>query len=69
LELSFFGAKILHPETIEPIFKQEIPLHVLNTFDINSSGTTINKYTLKENNSIIKGSQLLTNSYLLLVNY
>ena len=32
LELSFFGAKILHPETIEPILKNDIPLYILNTF-------------------------------------
>jgi aspartate kinase len=41
LELSFFGAKILHPETIEPILQSSTPLYILNTFDLNCSGTII----------------------------
>ncbi len=29
-ELSYFGAKILHPRTIEPLFDQGIPIRILN---------------------------------------
>jgi len=29
-ELSYFGAKILHPRTVEPIFDQGIPIRILN---------------------------------------
>lgn len=29
-ELSYFGAKILHPRTVEPLFDQAIPIRVLN---------------------------------------
>lgn len=29
-ELSYFGAKILHPRTIEPLFDQAIPIRILN---------------------------------------
>jgi aspartate kinase len=57
LELSFFGAKILHPETLEPILETKIPLYILNTFDLNCDGTIIkdikNK-TEKNTNSIVK---------------
>ena len=31
-ELSFFGAKILHPKTVQPILNKNIDLKVLNTF-------------------------------------
>lgn len=56
LELSFFGAKILHSETIEPILEYNIPLYILNTFDLNSSGTIINnKQDFNKTESIVKG--------------
>ncbi len=29
-ELSYFGAKILHPRTVEPLFDREIPIRILN---------------------------------------
>jgi aspartate kinase/aspartokinase/homoserine dehydrogenase 1 len=29
-ELSYFGAKILHPRTVEPLFDQNIPIRILN---------------------------------------
>lgn len=29
-ELSYFGAKILHPRTVEPLFDQAIPIRILN---------------------------------------
>ncbi|MFN3306695.1 MAG: aspartate kinase [Candidatus Kapaibacteriota bacterium] len=40
-ELSFFGAKVLHPETVKPAVIKNIPVKVLNTFNIDSHGTTI----------------------------
>jgi aspartokinase/homoserine dehydrogenase 1 len=29
-ELSYFGAKILHPRTVEPLFDRDIPIRILN---------------------------------------
>ena len=29
-ELSYFGAKILHPRTVEPLYDQDIPIRILN---------------------------------------
>lgn len=40
-ELSAFGAKVLHPKTIEPAMKKNIPVLVKNTFDRKHPGTTI----------------------------
>lgn len=40
-ELSFFGAKVLHPETIKPAMSKNIPVKVLNTFAPEGKGTTI----------------------------
>ena len=39
--LSFFGAKVLHPETILPAIKHNIPVIVKNTFSPHDKGTTI----------------------------
>jgi aspartate kinase len=41
LELSFYGAKILHSKTVEPLVLKNIPLRVLNTFDLSCEGTLI----------------------------
>ena len=42
-ELSYFGAKVLHPKTILPAIEREIPLRVLNTFNPEHPGTRIVK--------------------------
>jgi len=43
MELSYFGAKILHPKTISPLIKYEIPCRIKNTEDPQASGTLISK--------------------------
>lgn len=42
LELSFFGAKVLHPDTIKPAIDNGIPVIVRNTFKPEINGTLIN---------------------------
>jgi len=39
--LSFFGAKVLHPDTIKPAIDANIPIKVLNTFNPKNRGTLI----------------------------
>lgn len=41
MELSYFGAKVLHPRTIEPAIRHKIPVRVKNTFEPNFPGTLI----------------------------
>jgi aspartate kinase len=40
-ELAYFGAKVLHPRTIEPARQRHIPVRVKNTFKPESPGTLI----------------------------
>ncbi len=40
-ELSYFGAKVIHPKTIHPAVKKNIPVRILNTFAPDSRGTLI----------------------------
>ena len=42
-ELAFFGAKVIHPKTIEPAVMDGIPVRVLNTFEPDHPGTIIIK--------------------------
>lgn len=65
-ELSFFGAKVLHPETLRPAVIKNIPVKVLNTFNPFSSGTTIiNENSSNNDNSTINSLLLLEDCYLL----
>ncbi|HEX5481636.1 MAG TPA: aspartate kinase, partial [Terriglobia bacterium] len=41
IELSFFGAKVLHPKTIQPVIKRRIPVWIKNTFNPSCPGTKI----------------------------
>ena len=40
-ELAFYGAKVLHPKTVQPIINKRIPLRVRNTFNAQHPGTLI----------------------------
>ncbi len=42
-ELSFFGAKVLHPATIQPAVEKNIPVRVLNSMQPDRPGTLILK--------------------------
>jgi aspartokinase/homoserine dehydrogenase 1 len=41
IELSFFGAKVLHPKTIQPVMKKKIPVWIKNSFNPSCPGTRI----------------------------
>jgi aspartate kinase len=41
-ELAYFGAKILHPQTVMPLQDLNIPLRLKNTMDPQAAGTLIN---------------------------
>ncbi|MFW6131220.1 MAG: aspartate kinase [Candidatus Aminicenantaceae bacterium] len=48
-ELSYFGARILHPRTVEPLSEKSIPLFIKNTHKAESKGTIVlNKGNKKE---------------------
>ncbi|MFN8516523.1 MAG: hypothetical protein U0841_28870 [Chloroflexia bacterium] len=40
-ELSYFGAKVIHPRTMVPAASKEIPIRILNTFEPDFPGTLI----------------------------
>lgn len=44
-ELAYFGAKILHPQTISPVIGKGIPVYLKNTFTPEAHGTCITAMT------------------------
>ncbi len=44
-ELAWFGARVLHPKTIQPLTQHRIPLLIRNTFNPESPGTLISGET------------------------
>lgn len=44
-ELAYFGAKILHPQTVSPVRKDSIPVRLKNTMDPEAYGTLISSET------------------------
>ena len=43
MELSYFGAKVLHSATIAPAVRENIPVHIKNTMNPAAPGTLISK--------------------------
>lgn len=53
-ELAYFGARVLHPETILPAVKKNIPVRVLNSKNPSSSGTLIVANPKTDKHCIVK---------------
>jgi aspartokinase/homoserine dehydrogenase 1 len=41
MELAYFGAKVIHPQTMEPAVARDIPIYIRNTFAPQKQGTLI----------------------------
>ncbi|PKU73066.1 Bifunctional aspartokinase/homoserine dehydrogenase 1, chloroplastic [Dendrobium catenatum] len=48
-EMSYFGANVLHPRTIIPVMKYNIPIVIRNIFNLSAPGTMICQQPQKEN--------------------
>ena len=68
IELAFYGASVIHPKTLQPLQKKEIPLYVKSFLDPNSKGTSISRgvkikpeipcFIVKRNLNLLKLSSL-----------
>lgn len=68
IELAFYGASVIHPKTLQPLQRKEIPLHVKSFVNPNDLGTVVTKgaaivpevpcYIVKKGLSLIKLSSL-----------
>ncbi|KAF5727079.1 bifunctional aspartokinase/homoserine dehydrogenase 1 chloroplastic-like [Tripterygium wilfordii] len=48
-EMSYFGANVLHPRTIIPVMRYDIPIVIRNIFDLSAPGTMICQPSIDEN--------------------
>jgi len=53
MELSFFGAKVMHPRSIEPAMKKDILVRVKNTFNPDHPGTSIVR-NVRDDSRVVK---------------
>ncbi len=68
IELAFYGASVIHPKTLQPLQKKEIPLYVKSFLNPNSIGTAISRgvkiepevpcFIVKRNLNLLKLSSL-----------
>ncbi|XP_050216579.1 bifunctional aspartokinase/homoserine dehydrogenase 1, chloroplastic-like [Mercurialis annua] len=48
-EMSYFGANVLHPRTIIPVMRYDIPIMIRNIFNLSSPGTMICRTSTDDN--------------------
>jgi len=63
MEMSYFGAKVLYPPSIQPVLRKEIPILIKNTFKPKAKGTLISSEATTNNS--IKGISHIENISLL----
>jgi bifunctional aspartokinase / homoserine dehydrogenase 1 len=66
MEMSHFGAKVIYPPTLVPIYQKNIPLVIKNTFNPSHKGTYISNKA-KDSKSEIKGISSISNIDLLTI--
>jgi bifunctional aspartokinase / homoserine dehydrogenase 1 len=66
MELSHFGAKVIHPPTMQPALDKRIPIRIKNTFNPSFPGTLVSKKS-ESNNFLIKGISSIDNIALIRV--
>src|SRR5690554_3369416 len=67
IELSNFGAKVIYPPTIFPVYHKNIPIYVRNTFHPEEKGTIIRDIKLTKNGKIIKGISTINDTALITI--
>lgn len=62
IELSYYGASVIHPKTVKPLQNKRIPLHVKSFLDPSAEGTVIQESTTSDHlvpSFIFKMNQVL----------
>jgi len=67
MELCNFGAKVIYPPTIFPVFHKNIPVKIKNTFNPEAEGTYISREKTSETSKAIKGISSINDTSLITV--
>ena len=63
MELCNFGAKVIYPPTIFPVYHKNIPIKIKNTFNPEAAGTYISRYA-ESSEKVIKGVSSISDTAL-----
>ncbi len=61
MELSYFGAKVVHPKTMTPAIGKSIPIIIRNSFNTKSPGTRIHTNNISNSAYDVKGFATIEN--------
>lgn len=67
MELSHFGAKVIYPPTILPVYKKSIPVRIKNTMEPDAEGTLITDSKIYGKDLPIKGISSISNITLITI--
>ena len=67
MELCNFGAKVIYPPTIYPVYHKNIPIRIKNTFNFTSPGTLISEQRPSAEGKAIKGISSINDTCLITV--
>ena len=67
MELCNYGAKVIYPPTIYPVYHKNIPIRIKNTFNPSATGTLISKNTKPSDGKAIKGISSINDTSLVTV--
>ena len=67
MELCNFGAKVIYPPTIYPVFHKNIPIYIKNTFNPTAPGTCISEQHPSPEGKAIKGISSINDTCLITV--
>ena len=65
IELALFGAKYIHPRTLEPVMSTKIPIRVRNTFNVEHNGTLIIECPSKVSQKTVKSISAIRHTALI----
>jgi bifunctional aspartokinase / homoserine dehydrogenase 1 len=61
MELSYFGARVIYPPALVPVYKKNIPIQIRNTFNVQNKGTLITTSASIDLTKPIKGISSIEN--------
>ena len=67
MELCNFGAKVIYPPTIFPVFHKNIPVKIKNTFNSDAPGTYISAEKVSPSSKAIKGISSINDTSLITI--
>ncbi len=67
MELSNFGAKVIYPPTIFPVFHKDIPIRIKNTMKPENEGTYISHEKVADGKKAIKGISSINDTALITI--